>query len=341
MGTDSASSVHSQATSGSSPNPVCYAVTQRKRCGIEFIASQLLYRSFDAIEGTNREERLLSCRSAAWFVRSRTTGLVRVASNHCRLRWCPLCARSRSGFITAQVKDWFRDTHQPKLLTLTVKHTRNPISEQLKHIYNSFRGLRRSKFWKDLAYGGVWFFQITYNRNSNQWHPHIHVLLDSEYIPYLKLRQKWHYYTSGSDILDIRSVFNTDDMANYVARYAARPHQLNDLPIDRARDMVTALHGKRMCGSFGSAKSIRMTPYNNAKTDEWQNLGSWVLVHNLAKIEESARQILLAYHTNQPLDPCWNVLEFEEFIDGKHDVEPDVVLLDPHPPPASLFPTDA
>lgn len=331
------SSVHSIATSGTAPNPVPYAVIQRQRSGLEFIAAQELYRAFDAVEGTTREKRLLECRQNAWFVRSADTGLVRVSANHCRLRWCPLCARSRAGYMTAKIKEWFPDTHRPKLLTLTVKSSQASLSDQIKHIYRSFRELRRSRFWKELVYGGIWFFQITYNKHKKQWHPHIHVLLDSEFIPFEQLKQKWYYYTADSDIVDIRPIFNSNEVANYVARYASRPHDLSTLPVDAAKDLMSVMYGKRMCGSFGTGKKIALSPYKEAKSDEWRHLGSWSLVHRLAATDDAAKKILLAYHTNQPLEAGLNIMTYERFLSGE-DVDYEYKpRLDPIPPPPTLF----
>lgn len=337
MDSNPPSSVQTQETNDSNPTPVPYAKVARSKCGLEFVATQEIYRSFDAIEGTEREERLLACRSSAWFVRNTETGMVRVAANHCRLRWCPMCSQSRSGFIAAQVKEWLSGTRRPKMLTLTLKHSNSDLSTQIDRIYSSFRGMRRTKWWKSLCYGGVWFFQVTYNPQSKEWHPHIHILLDSEFIPYLEIRQKWYYYTSGSDIIDIRPVYSTVDISQYVARYASRPHTLQDLPFKSAKDLVTTMHGRRMCGSWGSGKLIKMSPYNAPKSDEWTNVGSWERVHRLAMTVTAARQILKAYHTNQPLDQKYTVHTEEYETDTTISFVHPQVLLDPIPPPPSLF----
>lgn len=337
MAPDPTTSVHSIATSDSTPPYVSYANHCRKHCRIEFTATQNLYRAIDADDGTSNEVRLLECRSRAWFVRERETGSVRVVSNHCRLRWCPLCARSRQGYITIQVKEWFQACIEPKLLTLTIRHTDSPLLEQIDRIYSSFRALRRSKFWRKNCRGGVWFFQITYNPKKREWHPHIHCVIDSKYLPYLKLRQLWHYYTSGSDILDIRSVYKIDDAASYVARYASRPHELRTLNIDCQKTLLRSLYGKRMCGTFGTARSIQLSPFRNPDRQNWQNVGSWTVVHELQATSADARAILLAWHTHQPLDPQFSCSELDAFIDGAVEAAISAIGIDPHPPPPSLF----
>lgn len=337
MAPNAGTSVHSQATSDNPPHFCSYAAYARKRCSVEFTATQSLYRHFDSVEGTNREERLLTCRSSAWFVRSRIDGHVRVASNHCRLRWCPLCSRSRQGFITAQVDSWFADSLAPKFLTLTMRHTNNLLSDQITQIYRSFRGFRRSTFIQHNCFGGVWFFQITYNPKTHQWHPHLHCLIDSKYLHYLRIRQLWHYHTGGSDILDIRAIYSVKEAAQYVARYSSRPHDLKSLPIDKALELMTALHGRRLCGSWGTAKTIKFSPYTSPRSDEWEPLGSWTVIHQLAATNPDARQILIAFHTNQPLDAGISFNEIDQFIEGACSFIEDEVALDPHPPPPTLF----
>lgn len=336
MSVTAPSLVQHQETKVISPAPVPYSSVMRSKCRLEFIATQSVYRAFDAVEGTSREKQLLECRQYAWFVRNREDGEVRVAANHCRLRWCPLCSRSRAGFIAAQVKEWLSGTHRPKMLTLTIKHTNRDLIAQIDHIYSSFRGMRRTKWWKDLCYGGIWFFQVTYNPKTGCWHPHIHILLDSEFIPYLEIRQKWYFYTSGSDVVDIRPVYGTDDIARYVARYASRPHCLQDLPIKQSMNLVTTMHGRRMCGSWGSGKFIRMSPYNAPKTGEWDKIGRWNTIHQLAKTEASAREVLKAYHLHQPLDSAYSFMDVDDFIEDNEVFSAPEVLLDPIPPPPYL-----
>lgn len=337
MDTQLSTSVHSQATSDTIPAHVPYVQVCRKRCHLEFTATQTLYRSLDAVEATHREERLLDCRSYAWFVRSRLTGLVRVASNHCRLRWCPLCARSRQGFISHSVMEWFPTTVAPKLLTFTIRHSNSPLADQISNIYRCFRSIRRSTYFRQCCYGGVWFFQITFNPASRQWHPHIHCLIDSKYMPYLKLRQLWYYYTSGSDVLDIRTVYKPKDAALYVARYASRPHDLANLPTECGQQLYRALHNRRMCGTWGTAKSISLSPYTAPKSDEWQNVGSWSTVHHLRGIDSAATAILKAYHLNQRLDEGISCSEVDAFIEGTACFAETELRIDPHPPPPSLF----
>ena len=101
-------------------------------------AARALYEQIDARDGKHRTIKFNTCRSFARFVRHKQTGEIRVASSRCKLRWCPLCRRSDRYIITQSVKSWLESGVKGKFLTLTLKHSKAPLSEQIDRLYKSF-----------------------------------------------------------------------------------------------------------------------------------------------------------------------------------------------------------
>lgn len=326
-------SVHALETSDSTHVTPLYRDALRKHCRIEWTATLELYRHFDNLEGKNREESFLNCRSKAWFVRNRETGDVRVAANSCRLRWCPLCSRTRKNYIRHQVQEWFQKADNPKFLTLTVKHTQEALNLQIDRIYQAFRSLRRTAFFKSKCSGGLWFFQICWNPKRHEWHPHLHCICTGKYMDYKRLRQIWLFYTQDSQVLDIRPIRDVKKVGDYVARYAARPSELAHLPNNQAYDLVSALYGRRIAGSWGDGRVISFRPKKIPDPENWEYLGDWRVVHQLAGLDERAKSILDAYYNHNGLGSGNSVYDVEVFIDTGGKVSQSDLEIDPKPPP--------
>ena len=55
--------------------------------------------------------------------------------------------------------------------------------------------------------GGFYTTEYTYNKTTNQWHPHIHIFaLLTDWIDQEELAETWHEITYDSYIVDVRRV---------------------------------------------------------------------------------------------------------------------------------------
>ncbi len=267
----------------------------------EFDATIDLYSRVDSIQGTDYLNRLMSCRSQAWFLVHRETGHVKIASNACRLRWCPVCARGKVFRISENVTRWLNSVRGPKFLTLTLKHSYDPLSVQVNRLYSSFLRLRRNTTVRKSIRGGVWFFQITYNADRNQWHPHLHVAIDSGYIAQSFLSSLWNRITGDSIIVDIRTIKDKSDAAKYIGRYVARPMNIQSLNSDSRLELFLSLEGRRFYGAFGNARGYRFSGVFNVKPREWLAAGAVNWHFENVGYNNVSRALLHAYWSQQPL----------------------------------------
>lgn len=287
---------------------------------------RLVYACLSSSVEPKKVRALDNCRSSAWFIRHATTGIVKVATNQCHVRFCPFCGKKRQAFLTHQVSDWLKTAKYPKMLTVTLKHGNAPLSHQLHHLYDSFRRLRSRSYVKKRIRGGVWFFQIKKSKKDHKWHPHIHALIDGDYLARENVSKLWHDITLTSDVVDIRTVKDADSAARHTARYAATPSALKDLDLPDACELVSALRGRRLCGTWGSARSITLRPQPPEDASEWKGIGSWSLVVDMQEHSENARAILKSFLTGEPLDEGIECARLEkEIYDG--------ITEEPNPPP--------
>lgn len=301
MTANNVTSVHTLETSATTDLPHSYRDYQSRHCESELQRTEFLYSHMDSLQGTNRIEKLHGCRSLSWFARNTETGLVRVISNACRLRWCPICSKARSSFLSVQVKDWLKSFKNPKFLTLTMKHSKAPLEHQIKWLYENFRRYRQKKHISRKIRGGIWFFQLKKSKTDDLWHPHLHCVIDSPYIPHKLLSDLWKQQTKSSSVVDIRAIRKPEKIAEYVARYCARPCNLSSYSDDEIIEIFTVFHGRRLCGAWGSAKCVSFRPSKSADSDKWHRLGSWSDVIQQQNEKPRAKAILMAYLLKKPI----------------------------------------
>lgn len=107
----------------------------------------------------------------------------------CRVRLCPMCQWRRSLKMHGQVaqcldylaKERAASGHADYeyiMLTLTVPNCAGPkLSTTLDDIQASWKRLQRRKEYIAAVKGNIRCVEITYNREENTYHPHIHALL--------------------------------------------------------------------------------------------------------------------------------------------------------------------
>lgn len=299
----SATSVHTIETTAHPATPPTYGEELRLKYPSEWQATLEAYQAWDDIDPNDRAFHLRDCRSFAWFAVHKTSGLVKVVSSACHLRWCPLCAESRALYLSFEVERWYRAASSPKLLTLTLRHSDIPLGDQIDHLYKAFRKLRQHSYIKKRLRGGIWFFQLKWIKKTESWHPHIHALIDSDFIPHVQIQQRWAKLTKGSDIVDIRLCWSSDAAANHVARYATRPGTLSKVPYLKRLELLTVMDGRRIVGKWGNANHVRLVPPKELDHSQWLNAGSWRDIHNKSLTIKAARAIIFAWKTGFCVKP--------------------------------------
>lgn len=265
-------------------------------------AVEQMYSTIDGLDNKNYFLRLVNCRSLAMFQRNEETGKVRVTSEHCGLRWCPLCAKTRQGRITNEVSSWFEKVHKPVLLTLTLKHTTAPLKHQVFFLYKDFKKLRNRKLFRKSSKGGIWFFHIKRSISDGLWHPHLHCLMDSDWIDKMKLSALWSKVTGGSHVIHIKTVENPHNSVGHAARYSSEPCDLSTLSESDGQEVYYAMHGKRLCGTWGSGRTMNLRKPKDPESHEWKNIGDWNEVKSLIDTDPKAKAIMEAYVLNSELD---------------------------------------
>lgn len=195
-------------------------------------------------------ERLEDCASTVVFARDERQKLRLERANFCRARLCPMCNWRKSLKLFSQmskISAVFIAQQQSVrfiFMTLTVPNcSASDLGEMLNSMNNAFAYLTNpnktfapAKKFKASLLGYMRAIEVTYNQQSDSYHPHIHCLLGvkTQYFTkgYIKKSEWQHIWTKAikSDIeliVHVETVKNTT--AKAVAEIAKYPTKSTDL----------------------------------------------------------------------------------------------------------------
>lgn len=197
--------------------------------------------------------RMTDC-SSRWIVSQTATG-PRLETQRCRERLCPECQRVRSWKYQQAYEAFIQAASHPKMLTLTLRTTDAEVATCIDKLYRCFKLLRRREVWKTHCTGGYTIVEVTKQKHGTTYHVHLHVLMDSAYIPVQWISQQWLSITGDSFRVDIRVA--DKGSAKYVAKYVTKGVSgVNDGAT--MWELSDQLKGRRMAQSFGDAPALNL-----------------------------------------------------------------------------------
>lgn len=210
-----------------------------------------------------------------------THGNKLINGRFCKARMCVSCQWRRSIVIRSQVLDLLKEhmgkysTDVPLLLTLTVVNVPGKdLNKTIDRMNKGWNLLTKRKRVKEAVRSWFRAFEITKNKERNDYHPHFHSILmvPKEYFErdkglyiirdeWLKLWQEAMRDDRISQV-DIRVVEAKDDkdlwnIAAEVAKYATKPMTENEINPETIEDLHYALKGRRLVGYGGYFKTVR------------------------------------------------------------------------------------
>jgi hypothetical protein len=215
-----------------------------------------LWNSAD--ERLNRRAQRMGFCCSTPTIRVRGENKPFAALQRCRDRLCPKCATIRGKCCAAKTIALTEKMNAPRFITLTTKAKDNPLLLDLRHLICSFQQLRQTPEWKSWVKGGVYALEVTFNPSTHRWHPHLHILVDGEFIPQAKLKALWHRITRDSYIVHVKAVPDRQKHARYISAYVAKPADLHKWPPERIREYAEVLHGARMIQPFGNCLALHL-----------------------------------------------------------------------------------
>jgi len=274
---------------------------QRERCGDEWLRGRNLYFLSTGMESSKHVKHYDDCCTGASMYHNRETGELKVISGACNLRWCPICARKKAFKVSQDITAWLADYESPRFLTLTMKHSKLPLGEQIDKFQEAWRKFYRSEEFKGHVDQAIWAFQITWNNKRREWHPHLHILYKGSYWDKMEIRRLWRICSKGSYIIDIRKTDDREECIKYIARYVGRPCSLEGIPESKYAELYYGTKGRRMFGQVGAKKPRIIQPPQKLDRSKWVKLGSLKQMIQFAQWDWDSWRIIKAWISGEPI----------------------------------------
>jgi hypothetical protein len=200
----------------------------------------------------------------------------RMSANYCHCRHCEPCMKSKSQLLAANLQKAVTDSPngQFRFITLTLKHTEQPLGEQLDRLNQCFKRLRNSKVWKETQHGGAAMLEVKYSQDTGEWHPHLHIVAEGIFLHHRDLSAAWLAITGDSFKVDIRVIKSARDAAFYVAKYVSKGTNDAVWYTDHiAVEWVTTMRGRRSCATYGTWRGLKLLEHPT-DTGEWTKIGT-------------------------------------------------------------------
>lgn len=249
-----------------------------------------------SLTSESAQQRFANCGAECLVEWSASQQRYRLRASYCRCRHCLPCMKAKSCLIAKNLrakleKGTTRAGDRFRFITLTLKHSTKPLEDQIKELYRHFSVLRRSKVWKQSQKGGAVTFECKLNAPvSNpdgplEWHPHLHIISEGDFIRQADLANYWMRITGGSFKVDVRAIKTSNDAANYVAKYVGKGADASVWrSSSHAQEWVHATKGLRTCATFGTWRGFALL-----KSDPADDATDWKPIATLTRLCSNAR----------------------------------------------------
>jgi len=243
--------------------------------------------TYEALCRVCERERALSayaeCGAGAWLQVSATGDDLRIVCDRCHHRWCPACAGERGRMVAANIESHLSG-RSVRFLTLTLRHSQTPLTEQIDRLYRSFASLRRRPQWAASVEGGVAVLEVKISDRDGLWHPHLHVVMEGLWFDVREISRLWHGVTGDSSVVWIEGRGTDGSIARYLAKYLAKPaHDSVYRDPAKLEELIVTLRGRRLCFAFGTWRGWRILarPASDVK---------WLPVQSIVTLVDRARK---------------------------------------------------
>lgn len=245
--------------------------TPKKRDNMHLAAA---YRAAVIENGQKKAERLSQCSRWLEFAVHEESGQHKLTkTSSCHVRLCPICQWRRSLNTYRNMARIYNDKdirkYKHMFLTLTQKNVSGgQLSSELKTLSRNFTKFMRTKEINDIAVGYMRSIEVTRNRNTGMYHPHIHAIITvprtygkKEYIRKKRFAELWAQVNGleYEPVVDVRMIKHLDGKTlAEIAKYSVKPTDYL-MPSEKETAKIietldSALDGKRFVSYGGKVK---------------------------------------------------------------------------------------
>lgn len=226
-------------------------------------------------------DRFAQCGSGCVIEATKNSERVRLKACYCHCKHCEPCMRAKGNKIAANLRTKLKehDDKNYRFITLTIRHTKRPLAEQIKKLYASFRRMRNYQEWKDSQWGGAAILEVKYIAKTGFWHPHLHLISEGQFLHKRDLCAMWKQATGDSFVADIRAMKDCAEVAHYVCKYIAKGTSPEVWDIESAaQEWIIATKGVRTMLTFGTWRGFKLLQVKD-DGEEWKPVTTMIQLY--------------------------------------------------------------
>ena len=181
-----------------------------------------------------------------------------IKAKYCNQRWCLTCNRIRTAKMINGYKEPIQALKDTHFVTLTIpnvkgRYLKASIEQMNKYIADIRNNLKKTY---GITLKGLRKYECTYNKATNEYHPHFHLIVESIEASQ-KLVDLWlkKYPKASRKAQDIRPTQENSlvELCKYFTKVITKDNDYNPKAIDI---MCRAVKGKRTFQSMGIKKQV-------------------------------------------------------------------------------------
>jgi plasmid rolling circle replication initiator protein Rep len=181
----------------------------------------------------------------------------------CRKRFCTECNRIKTAELTNGYKQPMLELGKLYFITLTTPNVKgSELKKEIKKMIKAFQLIKNNirKTYK-IKINGIRKIEITYNQESNTYHPHFHLIQDnlnaSNLIQALWIKQ---FPKASIKAQDIREINSTDESA-FIELFKYATKETNSKGAIYSGEVLhtiySSIQGIRIYQTYGSIKKVK------------------------------------------------------------------------------------
>jgi plasmid rolling circle replication initiator protein Rep len=198
----------------------------------------------------------------------------RYKSKYCHNRWCLVCNRIKTAKYLNEYTPIIAGFKDPRFVTLTTPNpTAKNLSSTLDTMNRQWLQIRDVYRKKGITLKGVRKLEITYNRQSDTYHPHYHIIIESQQHAQ-GIIEEWieRDKTRNLAAQDERPAdeASTKELFKYFTKITSNSSRDPLISLAALDFIFVTLKGKRVFQSFGFVKEpkIKMQLIDEAEPDK-------------------------------------------------------------------------
>lgn len=190
----------------------------------------------------------------------------KLTTKYCGSRWCTTCNRLRTAKLMKGYLQPLEAMNQPHLVTLTIP---NVVGSELRHslvgMVETFNQVKKALKRLKMPFNGIRKLEATYNAETDTYHPHIHLILESKEVATMVV-DRWlmKYKNARKAAQDVRRVTNVNGVkelfkytTKIVTKVTTKETDERMIFIPALDVIFKAMKGMRTFQSFGDVTKIK------------------------------------------------------------------------------------